>query len=158
LRLQRALVGQEDARRATLNDRRRDRRTVDVGERLRGENDGSVLLAKRLQPFTELPGEAFIVEREPALVDHQQGGTPVEAIFNAMEEIGEDGRRRAGADKAFGLEGLDLGFADSLSLGVEQTTPGPGDGVGLQSLLQRVRLQENRQAGDGPFRDRSGAE
>ena len=54
LRLDRALVRQEDPRRAALDDRRRDRAVVDVGERLGGEDDGGVLLAQRLQPFAQL--------------------------------------------------------------------------------------------------------
>ena len=58
LRLERALVRQEDARRAALDDRRRDGAAVDVGERLGGEDDAGVLLAQRLQPFAQLAGEA----------------------------------------------------------------------------------------------------
>ena len=72
LRLDRALVRQEDARRAALDDGRRDVAAVDVGERLRGEDDGGVLLAQRLQPLAELLGEGRIVEHQPALVDDEQ--------------------------------------------------------------------------------------
>src|SRR3546814_1751674 len=48
LRLDRALVRQQGAGLAALDDGRRDRRAVDVGERLRGEDDAGVLLAQRL--------------------------------------------------------------------------------------------------------------
>jgi hypothetical protein len=57
LRLDRALVRQEDARRAALDDGGRDVRALDVGEALGGEDDAGVLLAQRLQPFAELRGE-----------------------------------------------------------------------------------------------------
>ena len=73
-----------------------------------------------------------------------------------MEEIGKDRRRGAGADQALGLEGLDVGLAEALGLGIQQSAPGTADRIGLQRLLQRVRLQENRQAGDRPLRDRGG--
>jgi hypothetical protein len=75
-----------------------------------------------------------------------------------VEEIGEHGGRRAGADQALGLEGLDLGLAEALGLGVEQPAPGTADRVGLQGLLQRVRLQQNRKARDRPLADRRGGE
>ena len=51
--------------------------------------------------------------------------------------------RSAGADKALGLEGLDIGLAEAFRLGVEQPSPGSTDRVRLQGLFQRVRLQEN---------------
>src|SRR3546814_5600770 len=53
LRLDRALVRQQDAGLAALDDGRRDRRAVDVGERLRGEDDAGVLLAQRLEPLAK---------------------------------------------------------------------------------------------------------
>ena len=56
----RALVRKQQPCLAALDDRGRDRRTVDVGERLRGEDDGSVLLPERLQPFAELTGKALV--------------------------------------------------------------------------------------------------
>ena len=115
LRFERALVGQEEPRRAALDDRRRDRAAVDVGERLGGEDDAGVLLAQRLQPFAQLAGKAAIIERKPAFVDDEQGGPAVEAVLDAVEEIGEDRRRGARADQPFGLEGLDLGFAEPLA-------------------------------------------
>ena len=100
-----------------------------------------VLLPQRLQPLAELAGEAGIVEREPALVDDEQGRPAVEPIFDAVKQIGQHGGRGAGADQALGLEGLDLRFAKTLGLRIEQAAPGPGDGVGLQRLLQRIGLQ-----------------
>src|SRR3546814_6666639 len=58
LRLDRALVRQQDAGLAALDDGRRDRRAVDVGERLRGEDDAGVLLAQRLEPLAKLACKA----------------------------------------------------------------------------------------------------
>ena len=100
LRLERALIRQEEPRRAALDDRGRDRRAIDIGERLGGEDDARILLPQRLQPFAELPGEAGVVEREPAFVDDEQGRPAVEPVADAVEEIGEHGGRRAGADQA----------------------------------------------------------
>ena len=115
LRFERALVRQEEPRRAALDDGGRDGAAVDVGERLGGEDDARVLLPQRLQPFAELAGEAAIVEGEPALVDDEQGGPAVEAVLDAVEEIGEDRRRGARADQPLGLEGLHLGLAEPLA-------------------------------------------
>src|SRR6201989_2143468 len=67
-----AVVRQQNARRATLDDRRRDRGAIDVSQRLGGENDGGVLLAKGFQPFTQLTGKPFIIERQPPFIDDEQ--------------------------------------------------------------------------------------
>src|SRR3546814_6424990 len=89
LRLDRALVRQQDAGLAALDDGRRDRRAVDVGERLRGEDDAGVLLAQRLEPLAKLACKALVVEREPAFIDNQQRRSPVEAVFDAGDTVGE---------------------------------------------------------------------
>ena len=109
--------------------------------------DGRILLAQRLQPFAQLAGKALIVEREPAFVDDQQRRPAVEPAFDAMKEIGQHGRRGAGADQALGLEGLDVGFSQPLGFGIEQATIGTAEAIGLQRALQRLRLQQHRQAG-----------
>ena len=73
LRLDRPLVGQEQSRRAALDDRGRNGGAVDVARALRGEDDGSVLLSERLQPLAELAGETFVIQRQPSLVDDDAG-------------------------------------------------------------------------------------
>ena len=158
LRFEGALIGQEHAGRAALDDRRRNGTAVDIGKRLGGEDDAGVLLPERLQPFAQLTGEAVVVEGEPALVDDEQRRPAVEPVLDAVEQIREDGRCRTRADQPFGLEGLDLGLAKPLRFRVEQAPPRAADGVGLQGLLQRIGLQEDRKAGNRPFRDRSRSE
>ena len=117
-------------------------RAVDVGERLGGEDDGRILLAQRLQPLAELAGKPFVVEREPAFVDDEQGRPAVEPAFDAMEEIGEHGRRGAGPDQPLGLEGLDARLAETFGLGIEQPAIGSAEAIGLQGALQGLRLQQ----------------
>ncbi len=63
-----------------------------------------------------------------------------------MEEIGQDGRSGGGTCQPLRLEGLDLRFADPLGLGVQQPAPGAGHGVGHQRALERLGLQQDRQA------------
>src|SRR6266851_8054101 len=50
-----AVVWQHNACWTTLDDRRRDRRAVDIRERLGSENDRGILLAQRLQPLAQPP-------------------------------------------------------------------------------------------------------
>src|SRR5271165_781726 len=149
-----AFIRQEEPGWATLDDRGRDGRTVDVGERLGGEDDARILLPQRLQPFPELSGEAGVVEGEPALVDDEQSRPTVEPVADAAEEIGKHGGRRARADQPFRLEGLDVPFAEPLDLRVQQPAPRSCYGIGLERLLQSVRLQEHGEAGDCPLRAR----
>ena len=65
-------------------------------------------------------GESGVVEDQPALVDDEQGRPAVEAALDAMEQIGQHGRRGAGADQAFGLERLHVRLAQPLGFGVQQ--------------------------------------
>jgi hypothetical protein len=73
----------------------------------------------------------LVVEGEPAFIDDQQRGPPIEPGVDAMKEIREDGGGRAGADQPLGLEGLDVGLAKALGLGVEQPAPRAADAIGL---------------------------
>jgi len=88
---------------------------------LRGEDDGGILLPQRLQPTRELTGEALVVQRQPAFVDDQQRRPAIEAVFDAMKEIGEHGGRSAGADQP-SVSNTCPSVAKPLGLGVEQTT------------------------------------
>ena len=107
LRFERALIRQKQPRRAAFDDRGRDCAAVDVGQRLRREDDARVLLPQRLQPFAQLAGEASVVECEPAFVDDEQRGPPVEAILDAVEDRASrrgrcPGVRNRGADRRGG--------------------------------------------------------
>src|SRR5690606_29904783 len=131
-----------------LDDGRRDGRPVDVAKALRGKDDGGVLLSERLQPFAELAGKAVVVERQPALVDDDEGRRPVEAVLDAMEEIGEHRRRRTGADEALGLESLHARFAEMLDLRVEQPPIGATHAKGPERLFEIIGLEQYGQTGD----------
>ncbi len=83
-------------------------------------------------------GPAGVIEREPALVDDEQGRPPVEAIANAMEEIGEHGGRGAGPDQSLDLERLHRCCAEMFGFRIEQPAIGAADAIGPQRLLQVV--------------------
>ncbi len=107
---------------------------------MRGEDDGGILLPQRLQPLAKLAGKALVVQGKPAFIDDQQRRAAVEAVFDAMEEIGEHGRRSAGADQPLGFEHLHRGDAEPLGLGVEQPAVSAADAIGLQRAFERLRL------------------
>ena len=67
--------------------------------------------------------EAFIVERQPTLVDYDERRRSIEAVFDAVKQIGEDRRGGVRADQALGLEGLHRGGPKVFGLGVEQPSP-----------------------------------
>ena len=69
LRLACAFVRQQQARQAAFDIVWSDHAPIDVGQRLRGEDDGRALFAQRLQPLAQLRREA-VVERDPALIDN----------------------------------------------------------------------------------------
>ena len=154
LRLDCPLVRQQQPRLAAFDDGGRDGASVDVGERLRGENDAGVLLAQRLQPFAKLAGEALVVECQPAFIDDDERRRSVEPILDAVEELGQNGGRGLGADQPLGLEGLHRRSAEMLGLGVQQPAPGPADAVWPERLFQVVGLQQDAETGDRAFLDR----
>ena len=88
-----------------------------------------------------------IIRRKPAFIDHERRGPPIEAILDAVEEVRENRRCRARPDQPFGFESLDFGIAQMFALGVEQSSPGPQLSR-ANGLLQRVQMQQHRQAGD----------
>src|SRR6516164_641815 len=72
LRFNRTVVRQQNSGRTALDDGRRNRRAIDVGKRLGSEDDGSVFLAKGLQPLTQLTSKFLIIKRQPPLIDDEQ--------------------------------------------------------------------------------------
>ncbi len=143
LRLDRPFVRQQQACWAAFDDRRRDRRAIDVRKRLGGEDDGRILLAKRLQPLAKLAGKILVVEGKPTFIDNEKCGTAVETISNTMKQVGQHGRRRARSDQPFGLERLDGGLAKALEFGIKQASGRTAQAIGLQGAFQGVRLQED---------------
>ena len=148
LRLESALIGQEDPRGAALDDGGRDERPVDIGQRLGGEDDGGVLLPERLQPFAQLPAEVGVIEGEPALVDQHHRGAPVEPGLDPVEEIGQHGGSHGRTDQPFGLEGQHIGRPEFLRLGIQKPAEGAAETEGLQRAFEFGRLQQDREAGE----------
>ena len=108
-----------------------------------GEDDGRVLLSKRLQPLPELAGEILVVEGKPTFVDNKKCRPAVETVPNAMKEVSQHSRRRARSDQPFGLKGLDRGFAKALEFGIKQAPRRTAQAIGLQGTLQGVGLEED---------------
>ena len=80
LRLDRAFVREQDAGLAALDDGGRNRRSVDIGEGLGGEDNAGVLLPERLQPLAELTGETVVIDWDSpqTVVSFAQPGLPMD--------------------------------------------------------------------------------
>ena len=78
---------------------------------------------KGLQPLAKLLGEGGVVEDEPPLVDDEQSRAAVEPAFYAVEQVGQHGGRRTGADQPFGLEGLDRRRSRVVRLSASSSRP-----------------------------------
>ena len=63
-----------------------------VASRLCSETDNAIALPDGLFPIADARDEHFIVQCFPALVDHDDGGLAVQALFNAVEQV-HHGRR-----------------------------------------------------------------
>ena len=76
-----------------------------------------------------------MVEKEPRLVEDQQRRFSVELLIEPVEEIGQ--HRQHGArlvHQFFHLEALDGTERQSILVGIEQTSKGTFERVGLQGL------------------------
>src|SRR3546814_4157194 len=80
LRLDRPVIRQQYALRATLDDRGCDRRIRNVGQRLRREHDADILLAQHLQPFADARRELRMVEEHPGFIKNEQRRPPGEPL------------------------------------------------------------------------------
>ena len=150
LRLQRPVVGQEDARRAALDQGRRDGRALDVGERLGGEHHGHVLLAQGLQPLADAGREQRVVEERPGLVEDQERRPAVEARLQPVEQVGKHRRdERLVRHQLFHLDVQHVGLGELLGGSIEETAIGTFQRVGGESRHQRVRLDEDGEAREG---------
>ena len=65
-----------------------------------------------------------------------------------MEEVGEHSGCGSRTGQAFGLEGLELAPAQLLGFGIEQPPERSADAIGGECLLERLRLEEHRKAGE----------
>jgi hypothetical protein len=137
LRLDGAIVRQQDPRRTALDDGRRNRGAVDISKRLGGEDDGSILLAKGFQPLTQLTSKFFVIKREPPFIDDEQSWPAIKASFNAMEQIGKDGRRNRSPDQSVSFKDLDGAFAKTLEFRIKEPAIGPSEGGGVTAC--RIR-------------------
>lgn len=133
----------QQARWAAFDDRWCYRGAIDVRERLGGEDDGRVLLTKRLQPFPELSGKILIVESKPPLIDNKERRPAIETVPDTMEQVRQHGWRCTRSDQTFGLKRLDRGFAQALEFGIEQAPGRTAEAIGLQGAFQRVRLEQD---------------
>ena len=101
-----------------------------------------------------MAGKVLVIKREPAFIDNEQGRPAVETVSDAMEEIGKHRGCGASANQSFGLESLNRCFAKTLEFRIQQSAVGPAQAIRLQAPLQRVRLEQHRQACQGALLDR----
>ncbi len=111
------------------------RRALNIGERLGGEDHRDVALTQCLQPLADATGEDRVVEEDPRFVENQQDRRPVEAVFEAPEEIRQH-RQHGGAPvhQLFHLEALNGGRAQPVFVRIEEAPAGAAQDVRLQRL------------------------
>ena len=108
-----------------------------------------VLLAKRLQPLPQLTSKFSVIKRQPAFIDDEQGWPAIKPSFNAMEQIGKDGRRNRRTNQPIGLKDLNGAFAKTLEFCIEQPAVWPTEAIGLESALQHIRLKKRHKGPSG---------
>ena len=104
VRIARLGIGQINLGRARFEDHVAERRIGDLGEALRGENDGSVLLTQRAQPFLNLRTKSLVGEHQPGFVDRDERWPAVEPLVDPMKKVEEDGNQNLRSHRHQGLE------------------------------------------------------
>jgi hypothetical protein len=87
-----------------------------------------------------LTGKFLIVERQPPFIDDEQSRSAIEPSFNAMKQIGQDGRRDGCTDQPIGFKDLDGAFAETFELRIKKPAIRSPKAVGLEGALQHIRL------------------
>ncbi len=147
LRLGRLRVGQKNPTGAAFDHRRGNARILDVGQRLRGEDDADILLAQCLEPLADAGGEHRVIKKQPGFIEDQQRGRAVEAFIEAGEQVAQHGQhRRLAVHEFFHLEALHGTRAKAIRIRVQQLAVGAAQHIGRERLAQCVRLQQHRQA------------
>src|SRR6185295_18182461 len=89
LAVSRIRIRQQDTRRTTLEEYLPVRRLVELREALCDENDRGVLLAQRQEPLPDPLREGRLHQRQPCLLNDDQGRRAGEPLLHPMEEVGE---------------------------------------------------------------------
>lgn len=147
LRLGGLRVRQKNPTGAAFDHRRGNARILDVGQRLRGEDDADVLLPQCFEPLADAGGEHRVIEEQPGFIEDQQRGRAVEALIEAGEQVPQHGQhRRLAVHQLFHLEALHTAETQAVRISVQQLAVGTAQHIGRECLAQCVRLQQHRQA------------
>ena len=96
----------------------------------------------------------LIIKREPPFIDDEQSWPAIKASFNAVEQIGKDGRRDCRTNQSVGLKDLDGAIAKALEFRIKEPAIRPSQALGLQRTLQHIRLKKDAKTGQSPLLDR----
>src|SRR5882672_7658454 len=94
--------------------------------------------------------EAFFLRR---VFSHSRSWPAIKASFNAVEQIGKDGRRDCRTNQSVGLKDLDGAFAKALEFRINKSAIWPAKAIRLESALQRIRLKKDARTGQSPLLD-----
>src|SRR5665213_4269099 len=152
LRLDCPVVRQEDTLRATFDDGRSNRGIGDVRERLRGENEGDVLLAQHFQPFADARGKKRIIQIDPGFIQNEERWPSGEACLQPMKEIGQNRQNDTRlVHQAFGFEALNICQSKPIFGRVQQLSERAFQRVGQKRRFERIRLEQYRQSRQRAF-------
>jgi hypothetical protein len=153
------VIGQQDALRAALDDRRGDGALGDIGQALRGEDHRDILLAQHLEPFADARGKERMVEEDPGFIENEQGRPTGEAGFEPVEEIGQHRRDHPRLPhQRLGLETLQIGEGKIVARRVEQGAERPIERVGRERRPQHGRLEQHGEPRHGALGGRGAGE
>src|SRR5712664_2173657 len=96
----------------------------------------------------------MIIKRQPPFIDDEQSWPAIKPSFNAVEQIGKNGRRDRRTDQPIGFKDLDGAFAKTLEFRIKQPAIWPAKAIRLESALQRIRLKKSAKARQSPLLDR----
>ena len=116
---------------------------LDVGQFLACEHHRHIAFAQRLQPILNLVCEEGVLQKEPRLIQHQHGRTPVKPTFERMEERAEDGPGRLLLAQQFvHLECLHGAMRERRGVVIDKTPERTGLREGLQGGARTCVLHQ----------------
>ncbi len=129
------------------------RRVGDLGEALRCQHDGRVLLPQGPKPFLDFCAERAVGEHDPSLVEDDKGRPAVQALIDAVEEICDDwnDHLRSHRHQRLQLESDKSLFEQDILVGVQKASERTGQRECVQAVAHGVVLDLRDEIADRPM-------
>src|SRR5260370_23369173 len=125
----------------------------DLCEALRRQHHGGVLLTQGPQPLLDFCAERAIGQHDPGFVEDDERRPAVQALIDAVEQIGDDGNNYLWPHRhqRLQLEGDERLFEQDITVSIEKASERTRKRKGIQTIADRIVLDLRHEIADRPL-------